>query len=67
MSDVIASVEAVEDVRPVDLPADVLDGQLIGQLVNQARAGGLLQVAQGPGPTGRATHPPRRAMRWKRG
>jgi hypothetical protein len=30
MSDVIASVEAAEDVRPAELPADVLDEQLIG-------------------------------------
>lgn len=36
-----ASVEAVEEVRPVELSADVLDEQLIGQLVDRARASGL--------------------------
>ncbi len=41
MSDVIASVEAAEDVRLVERSADVLDEQLIGQLVDRARAGGL--------------------------
>jgi hypothetical protein len=40
MSDVTASVEAVEEVRPVELAADLLDDQLIGQLVDgPARAG----------------------------
>jgi hypothetical protein len=47
MSDVIASVEAAEDVRPVELPADVLDEQLIGQLVDRARAGGLQLTGEG--------------------
>ena len=41
MSDVTASAEAVEEVRPAELPADVLDEQLIGQLVDRARASGL--------------------------
>ncbi|MGP4091099.1 hypothetical protein [Streptomyces sp. KR55] len=41
MSDVTASIEAVEEVRPVELSADLLDDQLIGQLVDRARAGGL--------------------------
>lgn len=35
------SSEAVEEVRPAELSADVLDGQLIGQLVDRARASGL--------------------------
>ncbi|SHN15304.1 transposase, partial [Actinacidiphila paucisporea] len=47
MSDVIASVEAAEDIRPVELPADVLDEQLIGQLVDRARAGGLQLTGEG--------------------
>ena len=41
MSDVIVSVEAVEASRPVGLSADLLGDQLIGQLVDRARAGGL--------------------------
>ncbi|WUV72284.1 IS256 family transposase [Streptomyces sp. NBC_01477] len=47
MSDVIASVEAAEDVRPVELLADVLDEQLIGRLVDRARAGGLQLTGEG--------------------
>jgi len=47
MSDVIASLEAHEDGRPVELPADVLDEQLIGQLVDRARAGGLQLTGEG--------------------
>ena len=47
MSNVIASVEAAEDVRPVELPADVLDEQLIGQLMDRARAGGLQLTGEG--------------------
>ncbi len=47
MSDVIASVEAVEEVRPVELSADPLDDQLIGQLVDQARASGLQLTGEG--------------------
>ena len=39
MSDVTVSAEVVEEVRPIDLSADVLDEQLIGQLVDRARAG----------------------------
>jgi putative transposase len=38
MSDVAASVEAVEGVRPVELSADLLHDGLIGQLVDRARA-----------------------------
>jgi len=49
MSDVTAAVEAVEDeeVRPVELAADLLDEQLIGQLVDRARAGGLQLTGEG--------------------
>jgi len=47
MSGVIASVEAHEDGRQVELPADVLDEQLIGQLVDRARAGGLQLTGEG--------------------
>ncbi|MDX2853086.1 IS256 family transposase [Streptomyces sp. PA03-3a] len=47
MSDVTASVEAVEEVRPVELSTDVLDEQLIGQLVDRARAGGLQLTGEG--------------------
>ena len=47
MSDVIVSVEAVEASRPVELAADLLDDQLIGQLVDRARAGGLQLTGEG--------------------
>jgi putative transposase len=47
MSDVTVSVEAVEEVRPAELPADVLDEQLIGQLVDRARASGLQLTGEG--------------------
>ncbi|WP_455550725.1 IS256 family transposase [Actinacidiphila glaucinigra] len=47
MSDVTASAEAVEEVRPVELSADVLDEQLIGQLVDRARASGLQLTGEG--------------------
>ena len=47
MSDVIASVEAVEEVRPVELSADLLDDQLVGQLVDRARASGLQLTGEG--------------------
>ncbi|WP_413230338.1 IS256 family transposase [Kitasatospora herbaricolor] len=43
----IASVEAVEEVRPVELSADLLDDQLIGQLVDRARARGLQLTGEG--------------------
>ncbi|MDX3097201.1 IS256 family transposase [Streptomyces sp. ME19-03-3] len=42
-----ASVEAVEEVRPVELSADVLDEQLLGQLVDRARASGLQLTGEG--------------------
>ncbi|WSG86171.1 hypothetical protein OIE76_32520 [Streptomyces sp. NBC_01727] len=49
MSDVTAPAETVEEVRPVELTADLLDDQLIGQLVDRARASGLqLTGAVGP-------------------
>jgi putative transposase len=47
MSDVIVSVEAVEASRPVELSADLLDDQLIGQLIGRARAGGLQLTGEG--------------------
>ncbi|MFJ7586861.1 IS256 family transposase [Streptomyces sp. NPDC097617] len=40
------SVEAVEEVRP-ELAADLLDDQLIGRLVDRARAGGLQLTGEG--------------------
>ncbi|WP_405363738.1 IS256 family transposase [Kitasatospora sp. NBC_00085] len=43
----IVSAEAVEEVRPVELAPDVLDEQLIGQLVDQARAGGVKLTGEG--------------------
>ena len=47
MSDVIVSAEAVEASRPVELSADLLDDQLIGQLVDRAQAGGLQLTGEG--------------------
>ncbi|MEV6841481.1 IS256 family transposase [Streptomyces sp. NPDC051133] len=47
MSDVTVSAEAVEEVRPAELPADLLDDQLIGQLVDRARASGLQLTGDG--------------------
>ncbi len=47
MSDVTVSVEAVEEVRPVELPVDLLDDQLIGKLVDRARASGLRLTGEG--------------------
>ncbi|MFE9834207.1 hypothetical protein ACFYP4_03500 [Streptomyces sp. NPDC005551] len=47
MSDVTVSAEAVEEVRPAELPADLLDEQLIGQLVDPARATGLQLTGEG--------------------
>ncbi|MFH9016437.1 IS256 family transposase [Streptomyces sp. NPDC017943] len=41
------SAEAVEEVRPSELSADVLDEQLIGQLVDRARASGLQLTGEG--------------------
>ena len=41
MSDVIVSAEAVEEVQLAERGLDVLDEQLIGQLVDRARAGGI--------------------------
>lgn len=47
MSDVTVSAEAVEEVRPAELATDVLDEQLIGQLVDRARASGLQLTGEG--------------------
>jgi transposase-like protein len=47
MSDVTVSVEAVEEVQPAELPADLLDDQLIGKLVDRARASGLQLTGEG--------------------
>jgi transposase-like protein len=47
MSDVTVSIETVEEVQPVELSADLLDDQLIGQLVDRARAGGLQLTGEG--------------------
>ncbi|MFC7265124.1 hypothetical protein ACFQZP_39225 [Streptomyces lutosisoli] len=47
MSDVTVSAEAVEEVRPVELPAERLDDQLIGQLVDRARVSGLQLTGDG--------------------
>ncbi|MFH8387087.1 IS256 family transposase [Kitasatospora sp. NPDC018058] len=43
----IVSVEAVEEVRPTELSADLLDEQLIGQLVDRAQASGLQLTGEG--------------------
>ncbi|GAA2433009.1 transposase [Streptomyces glaucus] len=47
MSDVTVSAEAVEEVRPAGVPADVLDEQLVGPLVDRARASGLQLTGEG--------------------
>ncbi|MEV6212321.1 IS256 family transposase, partial [Kitasatospora sp. NPDC051914] len=47
MTDVTVSAEAVEAVRPVELQPDALDDQLIGQLVDRARASGLQLTGAG--------------------
>lgn len=47
MSDVIVSVKASEASRPVELSADLLVDQLIGQLVDRAKAGGLQLTGEG--------------------
>src|SRR5436190_21913177 len=46
MTDVIVSAEAVEEVQPAGIPA-ALDDQLIGQLVDRAKAGGIKLTGQG--------------------
>lgn len=40
MTDVIVSAEAVEEAQPAGMP-EALDDQLIGQLVDRAKAGGI--------------------------
>jgi putative transposase len=47
MSDVIVSAEAIDEGRPTMVSADLLDDQLIGQLVDRARAGGLQLTGEG--------------------
>jgi transposase-like protein len=47
MTDVTVSAEAVEAVQPVELQPDALDDQLIGQLVDRARASGLQLTGTG--------------------
>src|SRR5262245_48286786 len=47
MTDVTVSAEAVQAVRPVELQSDALDDQLIGQLVDRARASGLQLTGAG--------------------
>jgi putative transposase len=47
ISDVIASAEATEQGRPDELAAALLDEQLIGQLVDRARASGLQLTGEG--------------------
>ncbi|RKE22173.1 transposase-like protein [Streptomyces sp. TLI_171] len=47
MTDVTVSAEAVEAVRPVELQSDALGDQLIGQLVDRARASGLQLTGAG--------------------
>jgi len=47
MSDVTVSAEAVEEVRAAELSGDLLDDQLIGQLVDRARAGGMQLTGEG--------------------
>ncbi len=47
MSDVTVSAEAVEEVRLAELPTVALDDQLIGQLVDRARASGLQLTGEG--------------------
>jgi putative transposase len=47
MSDMITSVEVVEEIRPVELSADLLDDQLIGKRVDRARSRGLQLTGEG--------------------
>jgi putative transposase len=46
MTDVIVSAEAVEEVKPPGAP-DAVDEQLIGQLVDRAKAGGIKLTGEG--------------------
>jgi hypothetical protein len=46
MTDVIVSAEAVEEVQPAGIP-EALDDQLIGQLVDRAKADGIKLTGQG--------------------
>ena len=47
MSDMITSVEVVEEIRPAGLSADLLDDQLTGKLVDRARSRGLQLTGEG--------------------
>ncbi len=47
MTDVIVSAAAVEEVEPAGLKPDALDDQLIGQLVDRAKAGGIRLTGEG--------------------
>lgn len=47
MTDVIVSAEAVEEAQPAGLDPAVLDDQLIGQLVDRAKADGINLTGQG--------------------
>ncbi len=47
MSDMITSVEVVEEIRPVELSADLLDDQLIGKLVDRAPSRGVWLTGEG--------------------
>ncbi|SFG99915.1 hypothetical protein SAMN02787118_1377 [Streptomyces mirabilis] len=46
MTDVFVSAEAVEEVKPAGAP-DALDDQLIGQLLDRAKADGIKLTGQG--------------------
>jgi hypothetical protein len=47
MSDVTVSAETVEEVRPAELSAGLVDDQLIAPLVGQARAAGIQLTGEG--------------------
>lgn len=47
MTDVTVSAEAVAEVQPSGLAPDVLDGQLISQLMDRAKADGIKLTGQG--------------------
>ncbi|MBB5109747.1 hypothetical protein FHS40_008877 [Streptomyces spectabilis] len=47
MTDVTVSAEAVEEVQPTGLQPDALDDQLIGQLVDRAKADGIKLTGEG--------------------
>ncbi|MGW8946016.1 IS256 family transposase [Streptomyces koyangensis] len=47
MTDVTVSAEAVEEVQPAELQPDALDDELISQLVDRAKAGGIKLTGEG--------------------